>query len=288
MELPTVSTPFWPLLEHIAYQSQRRIVPSHEGGSVLLVPGDGAPPRSLMSCLSGPFRVRTKSLTAVRSFDDEAFERLILNLEVMWEPRYRPLLLQLAGNGVQLEENGQRRTIDQGGQVSWRLAGVGGLEWPLRLPRPPRSATVLDAVHLSATVLLPLKRLEVSFDEVGPSPAQRQEGVECRIVEVRTDPKSGRWQLVWTVTYTHFNPESHQTWMFADIAITLHSKSAVGGVLGSARPIQVSVDEKRSVRLVHTLPTLLTPLEDYQVIVHPLAEPIAHPLKAEFRDIPLP
>jgi hypothetical protein len=287
LKLPTQTLAFWPLLDEVARQSHRQIVPRRGGGAILLVPasgpaGDGPPP-----VYAGPFRGQIKQLTAQRTFGADEGQRLTVTLELLWEPRLQPLLLRLTPTSVQVESGGRTVASDQGGQVSWRLAGEGGIEIPLRLPLPPRTQPRLEGLLVEAVVLVPPGFLTFSFDAVAPGPPREQAGVRAEILQVQSDPASQRWQVASALSYPRLDLESHQAWAFANVELRLTPKGQ-GPTIRVRGPREVSVDEGKKVRLTHLLPDLPAPLSDYALSLHPWSQPLEQPLRLRFRNLPLP
>lgn len=287
LRLPTQSLAFWPLLDELARQTHRQIVPRRGGGALLLVPsaapaGDGPSP-----VYAGPFRARVKQMSAQRTFGTADGDRLIVTMELLWEPRLQPLLLRLTPTSVAVESGGQASPIDQGGQVTWRLAGEAGIEIPLRLPLPPRAQGQLDGLLVQAVVLVPPGLLTLGFEAVAPGPPREQAGVRAEILQVRTDPATNRWQVVSSLTYPRLELESHQAWAFAGVELRLTPKGQ-GPPIRIRGPSDVSIGEGKTVRLTHLLPDLPASLSDYAASLHPWAQPLEQPLRLRFRDLPLP
>lgn len=284
--LPNQPTAFWPLLDDLARQTQRQIVP-HRGGGLLLMPQLAAPVVAMKPVYAGPFRARLKQVTAMRHFGDPALDRLVVTVELLWEPRLSPWLLRLTPASVRVTDDGRTTTVDQGGQASFRLLGESGLDLPLRLPLPPRERLQLDALTVSAVIVVPPDRLVVPFDQVEPTPARRTAGVQVGIRRVERSPVSGRLQVVTEVTYPNLDLESHQAWVFGTVQLELRPKSG-GPSLRLRQPDAVSINEGRSVLITHQVPELPGDLRDYAMSLHLPATPVEHKLELPFHALPLP
>lgn len=284
--LPNRPTAFWPLLDEVARQTQRRIVP-RRGGGLLLMPQLAAPAAAISPVYAGPFRARLKHVTAMRHFGDPALDQLVVTVELLWEPRLSPWLLRLTPSSVRLAEDGRTTTVDQGGHVTYRLLGEQGLDLPLRLPLPARQRLQLDRLTVSGAIVVPPDRLVVSFDQVEPMPARECAGIQVIVRRVDREPVAGRWQIVTEVTYPNLDLESHQAWVFGTVQLELRPRNG-GPPLRLRQPDAVSINEGRSIQITHLVPDLPGAIRDYAMSLHLPAAPVEHQLELQFHGLPLP
>jgi hypothetical protein len=284
--LPNQPTPFWPLLDELARQTQRQIVP-RRGGGLLLLPQLAAPAAAMSPVYAGPFRARLKQVTAMRHFNDPALDQLVVMVELLWEPRLSPWLLRLMPSSVRLTENSQTTTVDQGGQVTFRLLGEPGLDLPIRLPLPARQRLQLDSLTISAAIVVPPDRVVVPFERVEPTPAREFAGIQVRLRQVDREAVTGRWQVVTEVTYPNLDLESHQAWVFGSVQLELRPRNG-GPPLRLRQPDAVSISEGRSILITHQVPDLPGVTRDYALSLFLPATPVEHKLELKFHALPLP
>ncbi len=221
LDLERVS--FWPALEKIAAATGAGISLYETDSQIALV---DRPRRPVPTCHSGLFRLAVKRLGVVR--DEEADTHLCnLDLEMAWEPRFQPLLLEIAALTAQY-------AADAGGKVlkakttGGNLIAVAGrlaldLEEAARLQAPDRSSAritslkgnlrVIAPAHMVTKELASLNKLQgkpFSFTEnevkITFQPlAQkvRYWGVTVQIDKLYDGPKFESFRAWWTTTTMH-------------------------------------------------------------------------------------
>src|SRR5207302_5221471 len=114
---------------------------------------------------NGLFRVSVKRIDTSRILDNDNHNCTIV-LEVAWEPRFQPLLMETQPDSLEIRDD-KGRTIDvqEGGKgkgaVSHRNVG----EIQVRIPAPQRSALNLALFKGKLSVVGPTEMVTFTFDK---------------------------------------------------------------------------------------------------------------------------
>jgi hypothetical protein len=220
VRLPAGQTAFWPALDAIGKASGVGFSPYLAEAGVALT---DAPYRPVTTVYAGIFRLAVRRLTVSR--DEEAQTRHCqLALDVAWEPRFRPFLVDLRQLKLSFAPDTNNKslqaTLPAHGAVS--VAGRTAIELDVGTAAPERSCPRIAALTGTAWALGPTKMLAFQFDKLaiqkpgakGPAaPPVTQEGVTVTLADIRRLGDS----LVLTVRIE--NPkggpglESYQSWL---------------------------------------------------------------------------
>ena len=263
--------------------------------------GEGAllgPHRDLPISYSGIFRLSVTHLTADRTLgagDQGHF--LTLNLELAWEPRFRPLFLESKPDSfeIQDEKGVALKTLDEG---SGRrpLAARMVTHIPIRTEAPKRSANKLNLFKGSINVLGPGQMLLFSFDKLsklekgkaGPSQTQQGVTVTLRDFEIEGEKNDQRWTAGLVLEYPADSPdfESFEQWLVNNDAYLEKldkSKHTIkpGGYESDVR------EHKAIVRYIFDDENLGKP-EEWKLVYRTPGQILRLPVNFEFKDLELP
>lgn len=213
---------FWQALDLIAREADARVSPFERDRSVSLVDG---PHVAQDVSYSGLFRTTIKRLDAVRQFDTEA-HFCTLYLEVAWEPRFQPFLLDPSSGVTATDDKGTKLELGkdrgQGGgplPVGRRIA----TEVEMRIPAPPRSVARFGTLSGSINVVGPTKMLVFNFPKLAKIEKKNDirkdtvEDVTVSLQKFQLEGDSG--DQLWTATVLLEYPsnvgsfESFQSWL---------------------------------------------------------------------------
>jgi hypothetical protein len=226
LKLDLKGVTFWQALDAVAREADARVYP-YRGGKVALVDG---PHHQMPTSYHGIFRVAIKRIAAVRDLETDAHFYIAL-MEVAWEPRFRPFLLDTRPQSLVVKDD-KDRTLpvpDEGG-------GKAPVENPIamtiemRLPAPDRSAKKFALVKGSLAVVGPSKMLEFVFGPLDQlltnvqAREQTQEGITVRLAQPVLDRV---WRLDVTLVYPPDGPdfESFQSWLVNNEIYLLKEKT---------------------------------------------------------------
>jgi hypothetical protein len=131
---------------------------SDKPGELLLMnSNEGDETRVSRSSYAGLFRLEAKRLEATRELRNPAGSGLRITTDIAWEPRLRPIVLELPLTDLKaVDENGAEiKTVGEGEQQYGIETTNSTLEIDLQLGLPPRGATKVASVKGTFTALVP-------------------------------------------------------------------------------------------------------------------------------------
>jgi hypothetical protein len=177
---------FWQALDEIVRQAGCGYSVYQDDGKLALVDN---PLRQTRVHYEGIFRASVKRVAVVRD-EDTGSHFCTATLELTWEPRFRPFLLQVGpteatfSGGTRAKSQGQADVL-----VTGRLAA----DVDVRLPAPPRSSAQIASLRGQFALLGPSKMLAFEFAglKAGQPLSETKEGVQVSVTPLT--PQPGRW-----------------------------------------------------------------------------------------------
>jgi hypothetical protein len=205
------SAPYWEIADSLARQADARLALYQPDGRVALVDGP-APPVPVF--VHGPFRVAVKGAGARAQFDTQTRVGA-LNLEIAWEPRFQPFLIEAGPMSLRAKSAEAAPFVAEVHAhgpvfVHERIAK----EFEVLHPAAPRSAAVLDEITGQFVVTMPSKQLEFKFKPIAVDKPQAEPGgVKVSVTHLTIDPD--RWTIQMTFEVPAAGPklESFQGWL---------------------------------------------------------------------------
>lgn len=294
LKLSTAGLSFWMAVDEVAKQANLRVMPFWEKGqnvvALLAKPEGGAAP-AYPTLYEGPFRITLARVAASRSYAEEVEpSRLLVSVQIAWEPRYRPLWLNLLADGVQQANGaGQMQPVPQVKPLSYQTADEASVTVTVQLPLPPRTQQVLPELHLQTTLVLPPRQTPFVFSNVTEGQQAQADGATCTLTRIEKD----REQRTWITVRLNYPPnvldlESHQAWVMQANTLTLTPKSGGQPVLSTTANAEINIREGTGIELRHPLGNLPQPLSAYELRYEAPAPPVRHPLEIRLKNVPLP
>lgn len=168
VELDCQDEPFWQVMNSVMEQANLRVNAfGSTEGQLVLVPGGG---NNSQVFTSGPFRMDTLSVQSTLPFNSAVGGQLGVSLQVTWEPRLKPVFMQIPMASVEA-------TIDDGAvlaasnpqavpEVPLNYGGC-STQIDLQLERPERTATQLQDLEGEFVVAVPSDRHKYVFKNFG-------------------------------------------------------------------------------------------------------------------------
>jgi hypothetical protein len=283
------NVPFWTALDRLARLADLRVtVQDEERGLVRL---SGKAPQILNVAYRGPFRLAIQSIDADTDRSNPELSSLNVKLELLWEPRYRPLLMRLAPetlSGVDAADTKLNAVVGSRGDI--QLVGKQREEIALRFrPLPPRRVESLKLVEGKFFVRLPPETLELRFDKLVAGASQPPAaGMNVHLDRIEVEPD------LWTIGITMQYPDktldlgSFQTWIVDDNEVFLEN-IATKNRLDKAkyRGYSVSVAESGPIHVAYRFAGVPGKPEDWRLIYRLPAPPLRVPVEFRFENIPL-
>jgi hypothetical protein len=294
LKLPIMPLLFWPAVDEVAKQANLRVIPFWEKGKSvvgLLARPEGSAAPAFPVQYEGPFRITLVRVAAVHSVTEEIEpSRLLVTMQVAWEPRYRPLWLNIPGDGVQLTNAaGQTQPVPQLKPQSFQTADEASVTLTVQLPLPSRMQQSLPELRLRTIVVTPPRQTPFVFSTVSEGQQVRADGVTCTLARIeRENPRR-----TWITVRLNYPPntldlESHQGWVMQANTLTLTPKNGGPPHPPTTTQAEINIREQAGIELRHPVDGLSQPLSAYELRYEAPAPPVKHPLEIRLRNVPLP
>lgn len=211
---------FWQALDAIAREADARVSVYEQDHKIALLDG---PFQALPVSYNGLFRVLVKRVDAVRFLETEA-HYCTLYLDVAWEPRFQPFLLETQPESLTVQdEKGAALKIPEGGKGQAAVGRRNAIELELRVPAPRRSSAQFGLLKGTLSVIGPSKMVTFTFPKLSKIERKndiRKETIEDVTVSLRRFLLEGEGsEQLWTaevlLEYPESGPkfESFQSWL---------------------------------------------------------------------------
>ncbi len=288
LKLDLEKIPFWQAVDQIEDQAGLTTYSFSDQQAVALVATEDPQALRLRNAVYvGPFRIEGAQFIADRDLREPRKHSLVLNLDVQWEPRLRPIAIVQAMEDV-------KATDDTGTAVDVAVEDAefetpltpGSAATELRVPLfpPSEKATQLNSLSGRLMVLLPASEESFRFSKLenAKRTEERRGGAQVVLDQVRRN--NDLWEVRIQVHYDDPGGalESHRGWIYQNEAyletaggerhnpdgfeVTSQSEDTVG------MAYLFDVDKISDATFVYTTPTLI----------------IQMPLEYELKDLPLP
>ncbi len=220
--------PFWNALDDLLDQAGLTVYNfSGEPGTVAIVSrGSSELSRADRATYSGLFRFEGISLIARRDLRDPDSDSLRLTLEVAWEPRVSPIVLQLPLESIQaVDENGQTIPVDTGPaqlEIPAEM-GIPATEIQVPLKLPDRQSRKIASLQGRLQALVPGRVQEFTFEDLKDAKAveQRAAGVTVTLEQVRKNLDLYEARVRVRFDQASNALESHRNWVYNNEAYLL-------------------------------------------------------------------
>lgn len=221
MKLALEKVPFWQALDTVLDAANLQLYNYDvEGGGLGYVSrGEGALPRIGHGGYGGLFRLEPTLLEATSDLRNPMNKGLKLTVDVAWEPRVRPVVLELAPGDL-------KATDEAGGELA-SDAGMETLEFPVRgtnagvelefgFKLPPRSVKQIASIKgkMSALVLGRIEEFEFTDLDKAKGVEQERGGVTVIMREVRKNEEIYDVKVKVKFGDAGKALESHQGWIY--------------------------------------------------------------------------
>jgi hypothetical protein len=291
LRLPTTPLRFWAAVDEVARQARLRVVPFAErnGQTVvaLLALTETGTVAQYPVHYDGPFRICLQRVAAIRSWEEgEELSRLLITVQVAWEPRYRPLWLNLPIDGVQQGTT----NIPQLKPQSFRVADEAAVTFTVQLPLPPRNEQFIPELFLRTRVVTPPRQTPFVFPTLAEGQQVTEDGVTCTLTRITEEPRQARAWLTLRLHYPEklLDLESHETWVMQANTLILTPKKGGQPLRFGTNTAEINIQERSGIELRHLIENLPLPLNAYHLRYEAPAPPVKYPLEIRLQNIPLP
>jgi hypothetical protein len=294
---------FWQAADAVAEAAGARLYLYPRSGRITLVPR-GPDYRMPPVSYDGLFRTSLKRVVAARDLERRdgapGSRAYTVTLEVAWEPRLQPFLLETRPQSLRLQDDKRHHIpVPEEGNSFAPVDGRISLAFDVTLPALPRSAATLGLLEGKLSAVGPSKMLTFTFETLDrlhkaapDSPERRltQEGVVCKVSKVVL--AQDRWTVQVILDYPPGGRklESYQSWVVNN-EMTLVEKKGAARRLPSSSYVQESASSRRAVlsyNFVDKGKLLRGRPEDWKVTYRTPAAVVEVPIRFSFKDVPLP
>ncbi len=230
---PTVTVdfqdkPFWQALDQVLDQAGLTIYNfSGQPDTLAIVArSDGERARADRGAYSGLFRFEGVSLVARRDLRDPRGDSLQMVVEVAWEPRVRPIVLQLSLDTLRAVDEDDRPIAIEAAGTQLEVpteASVPAVEIQIPLSLPDRSTRQISLLQGQMSALIPGRVQEFVFDNLRNAKGveQRVAGVTVTVDQVRKTLGLDEVRMRVRFDRADIALESHRNWVYQNDAYLL-------------------------------------------------------------------
>lgn len=213
--------PFWQALDTVLDAGELALYNyDEEAGALAFVGrGEGAVARLGRGSYGGLFRLEATKIEANSDLRNPASRSLRLTVDVAWEPRVRPVVLEMARADLQaVDENGGVMEVDgTEGTLEFPVEGTNaGVELELPFKLPPRSVKQIASVKgkLTAMVLGRIEEFEFTDLDKAKGVEQERGGVIVVVKDCRKNEEIFDVQVRVKFDKAGNALESHRGWIY--------------------------------------------------------------------------
>jgi hypothetical protein len=293
LKLVLKDVPFWQALDTVTREADARIYLYR--GKIALIDG---PHRETPVSYEGIFRVALERLTAEQDFKTGS-RTLLARLEIAWEPRFRPFLVDTRPQSLIIEDDkGRRLPAEEAGGGKSAVENPNAVTIDLRLPAPPRAASGLNLLKGSLGVVGPSKMAEFTFDTLdqlvnnAPAREKTQDGITVRVGRPILDRNA--WKVHVTLEYPPGGPEFESfqasSWLVNNEIYLLKEKTGERFPLNGGYATDSFEKNRASLEynFVEEAKMRLGKPGDWKLVYRTPGTIIDIPVPFEFKDLPLP
>ncbi len=222
---------FWPALQRILSQSKLRIdqYGSRQSGQMMLVPEEGSSsPDASPTTAARIFQVSITRVDSSINLDTSQRDFTMVNFRVRWEPRLRPISVDLPLRDVSVtDEFGDTLPLSNRNRVIYGLVQpqIPEVEFALQMPRIDRQVENIKTIKATIDAVLPGRVESFRFDKVSKLKAGQQQSragatVTFDGIRKNEDLYSVRIRLAFDEDNNAL--ESHRGWVFENKVFLLN------------------------------------------------------------------
>lgn len=290
LDLDLNDAPFFDAIDQVAEKAGLSVTAFTSDGSLGLMPQE-VPAMKVDSAYVqrvGPFKVTLKQIESVRDFATGTSSANI-QAEVAWEPRLRPMLLQLKADGMDIVDDKGKKIEPDVMQESTDAALMPenpAIEINLNLKAPARSAEKIAKLKVKADVTVPAGHRIFKFPSLTKKNVKVKEGdltvtLESAVVDEET------WKVSVLVDIPAEGPgmDSYRQGLFNN---RIWLQKADGSRFEHNGGFSNTQGGQGKIGFEYLFVDVPGKLGDYGLVYEAPSKVIIVPLEFEFKDVPLP
>jgi hypothetical protein len=237
---------------------------------------------------TGPFRVELKQVGIVHDFQAGS-STANLQIEAAWEPRLRPMLLNLKVDELKILDDRKKEIKPQVNAESDEVVvrpDNPSAEINLNLAAPDRESKKLAQVLVNAEMTIPAGIKTFRFPSLAQKNVTAKQG-DVSVMLEDTEVEEQTWKVNLTLTYPGEGPafESYRQGLFNN---RIWLERADGSRFEHNGGFSNTASDGGRLGFEYLFVDVPGKPEDYRLIYETPSKVVAIPLKFEFKDIPLP
>ena len=183
VELKADKQPFWKVLDDLMTQAKLRLNTYSSMEGIVLMPDDSVLPGAEPH-FSGPFQINVVSTQCSKPFYGRSDGLLDVSLQVAWEPRFKPIYIELPMNKMKLKVAGTDEISSANSEANPEIpvnseGAVAQID--LQFPRPPRSVDKIDKLSGEFVMAVPSEKHKYVFEKFGNGKRQMEKYGEVTV-----------------------------------------------------------------------------------------------------------
>ena len=293
IDVDLVDRPFFEVLDAVARKGGVSVSSFTGDGTIGIMAGamPGAtdnPGPAIVPLYSGPFRVQLRQVAAVRDFA-AGTGSANLQVELAWEPRLRPMILAIKGDGITGKTDDGKPLVPtvsgESNDVVLRPENPSA-EVNLNIEPPDRAARRIESFAVRGEVTLPAGLKTFRFNDLAARDARIKQG-EIAVTMQSVVVEEDTWKVGIIVEYPGTGPafESYRQGLFNNRIWLQRADGSRFELNGGMNDSGVDGGRLAFEYLFVAAPGKPA---DYAVVYETPSRIVSIPLMFEFKDIPLP
>ncbi len=230
VEFNEVDAPFWTVMESLMSQSKLRINNFATSDGLSLMPmgaaGNVAAPKSYST---GPFHIDVISVQSSLPFNSRIGGQLDLSLMVSWEPRLKPVFMQIPMTSLGAMSDDGMSLLSASPEAAPEVPlnnGGCSTQIDLQLQRPPRTATKLTKLSGELILAVPGEKHKYIFKKFGNGARQSEKFGDTTVTleGARRNGKVFEMRLLVEIGNDQGALDSFRGWILSNEAYLLDPK----------------------------------------------------------------
>jgi hypothetical protein len=288
VELEMKDASFWTVMEEVMKQSKLRINTFGTGTALSLIPGAEEYANMPKTVNKGPYRIGVVSTQSSLPFGSRLGGQLDLSLMLHWEPRMKPIFMQLPMQTLTATtDDGQSLSAvsqDAYPEVALNTGGCSS-QIDLQLQRPARKSTKLQKVSGEFTIAIPSERHKYIFKKFANGSRQSEKFGQVSVTLEGARRNGAVFEMRILVEFGNAQGalDSFRGWVLSNEAYLLDPKERKLENVG----FQTYAITSDSVGVAYLFQINGNP-DEFQLIYESPASIAKHSVKYELEDIELP
>ena len=290
VKLTLTKKPFWEALDTVLDESEVTLYNyDEEADALAFISRGGGSPRKERASYGGPFRFDPVRVEMSRDLKTKTNGVLRIALDISWEPRIRPIVLQQPFADIVAVDD-QGRTIEVAGaegevEVPVETANA-GVELDIPLQAPERTTKSIKSLKgkISATILGRLEAFEYGGLDKLANDSQNRGGVTVTFERAKKNGEVYDVELRVQFDKAANALESHRGWIYNNPSFLLDEK---GNRIENAG-LEATLVQNNEVRLSYKFDLEKTLLKDCKFVYKTPAAIFKVPVEFEVKNIDLP